>query len=140
MPSFSADWAPAIAPGLEAFFALDAEADERADLRAELDCLVAREVAEVLHLDLARGVLVDGERVDDADRVGVAELLELSLDLSVEVGMAETEDEKLHRADGHVRLLSQAAAGPLAVGNRGSRMFAGLPLDASRPSDTTPSP
>ena len=41
----------------EALLALDAEADERADLAPELDRLLLREVAPVLDLDVAHGVL-----------------------------------------------------------------------------------
>ena len=53
----------------EALLAVDAEADQRADLAAQLDRLFGREVAEMLDLDLADAVLVDRQRVDHADRV-----------------------------------------------------------------------
>jgi hypothetical protein len=65
--------------GHEAFLALDAEPDQRADLAAQLDCLLLRQVAEVLDLDLAGGVLVDGQRVDDAYGVALAQPLELAM-------------------------------------------------------------
>jgi hypothetical protein len=42
------------------------------DLAAELDRLVLGQVAQVLHLDLAGGVLVDDQRVDRAHGVGLA--------------------------------------------------------------------
>src|SRR5262249_9508426 len=44
-----------------ALLALDLEADQRANLAAELDRLFLREVAEVHDLHLALRVLVDGE-------------------------------------------------------------------------------
>ena len=40
---------------LHALLALDAEADQRADLATELDRLLPGEIAEVLHLDLTVG-------------------------------------------------------------------------------------
>jgi hypothetical protein len=55
--------------GLHAFLAFDAETDQRADLAAELDRLVLGEVAQMRHLDLSVGVLVNRERVDDTHRV-----------------------------------------------------------------------
>lgn len=48
---------------LSAFFALDPEADKRADHAAELDRLLLAQVAEVLHLDLSVCILVNGKRV-----------------------------------------------------------------------------
>jgi hypothetical protein len=54
--------------GFEALLALDPEADQRGHLAANLDRLVLAEVAQVHHLDLAVGVLVDRERVDQAHR------------------------------------------------------------------------
>ena len=86
---------------LGAFLALDAEADERADLAAELDCLFLRQVAEVGDLDVAVRVLVDGERVDHAHRVALAQLLELRDDLAVELRVREPEDDELNRSDCH---------------------------------------
>ena len=57
--------------------ALDAEADQRGDVATELDRLVLGQVAEVFDLDLACGVLVYDQRVDDAD--GVVSLKRSSL-------------------------------------------------------------
>ena len=51
---------PGLSPGFQARFAFDAEADEGADLAAELDRLVGGEVAEMGHLEFAVGVFVDG--------------------------------------------------------------------------------
>jgi len=66
-------------------FTLDTQPDERADLGAELDGLLFGQVAEVLDLQLARRILVHGQRVDHADRVAVAQPLQFSDDLTVEV-------------------------------------------------------
>ena len=78
---------------------------ERRDLAAELDRLVPGEVAEVLHLDLALGVLVDRKRVDHAHGVALTELLQLPGDLAVESGLLEPEHEQLDRSDCHRVLL-----------------------------------
>ena len=86
-----------------AFLALDAETDQRADLAAELDRLVLGEVAEVLDLDLSVGVLVDGERVDDAHRVALLQPFELSDDLTVELGVVEAQHDELNGSDRHGR-------------------------------------
>ena len=59
------------------------------------------QVAEVLDLDLAVGVLVDGERVDDAHRVALAQPLELGDDLAVEVGVVEAQNDQLDGSDCH---------------------------------------
>src|SRR5437667_11905912 len=88
--------------GLHSFLALDAEPDGRADLGAELDRLVSRQVAEVLDPDLSRRIFVYGERVDHAHAVALAQLLELGLDLSMELRVREAEDDQLHRSDCHV--------------------------------------
>src|ERR1700755_270244 len=88
-----------------ALLTLDPQADQGADLAAELDRLVLGEVAEMLHFQLAVGVLVDGERVDDAYRVGLAEPLELGDDLAVEVGVVESQYDQLHRSNCHVLAL-----------------------------------
>jgi hypothetical protein len=72
------------------FLVLDAEAAERADLGAELDRLVSRQVAEVLDLDLSRRIFVYGERVDHAHAVALAQLLQLGLDLSMELRRRRT--------------------------------------------------
>jgi hypothetical protein len=84
--------------GLDAFFALDAEADQRADRAPELDRLLGRQVAEVPDLELAVGVLVDRERVDHANRVALPQPLELGDDLAAEVRMVEPQDDELHRS------------------------------------------
>src|SRR4051794_40231609 len=87
--------------GDHALLALDPEADQGADLAADLDRLVLGEVREVHDLDLSVGVLVHGERVDDADGVALAELLELADDLAVEVRVTEAQDDELNWSDGH---------------------------------------
>ena len=55
----------------------------------------------MLDLDLARAVLVDRQRVDHTDGVAEAEPLELRLDLTVEVGVLEAQNQQLHRSDRH---------------------------------------
>src|SRR3954451_4733331 len=50
-----------------ALVAVEAEADQRADLAFELDGLLARHVAEMLGLELTRRVFVDEQGVDDPD-------------------------------------------------------------------------
>ena len=93
------------------FLALDPEADQRADLAAELDRLVLGEVAQVRDLDLSVGVLVHGERVDDAHRVALLQALELGDDLAVELGVAEAEHDELNGPDGHGCSFSLREAG-----------------------------
>ena len=73
------------------FLALDPEADQRADLAAELDRLILGEVAQVRDLDLAVRVLVHRERVDDAHGVAFPQALQLGDDLAVELRMVEAE-------------------------------------------------
>ena len=51
------------------------------------------EVAEVGDLDLAVGVLVDGQGVDHPDGVALAQPLQLLDDLAVEVGVVEAQHE-----------------------------------------------
>ena len=81
---------------------LDAEADQRADDGADLDCLVLGQVAQMLHLDLTVRVLVHGERVDHPHRPALAQTLQLLDDLAVEVRALETQHDQLHRSDCHV--------------------------------------
>ena len=100
MPSAAASRAR-FGAGLHALLALDPEADQRADLGAELDRLVLRQVAEVLDLELALGVLVDGQCVDHADRVALAQPLEFADDLAVELGVLEAEHDQLDGSDRH---------------------------------------
>src|SRR3954454_4023000 len=88
--------------GFRAGLAVDAEAEQRTDLAPQFDGLISGQVAQVLDLNLAAGVLVDGKRVDDTDRVTLAEFFQLGDDLAVEVGMIEPQDEHLDRTDGHV--------------------------------------
>ena len=99
--------------GLDAFLALDAEADQRADLAAELDRLLLGQVAEVLDLDLALGVLVDGQCVDHAHRVALTQPLELGDDLAVEVGVLEAEHDQLNWSNRHLFLSFDGSAGVL---------------------------
>ena len=55
----------------------------------------------MLDLDLAVGVLVDGQRVDHADGVALAQPLELGDDLAVEVRVLEAEHDQLYGSDRH---------------------------------------
>ena len=55
----------------------------------------------MLDLDVARGVLVDGQRVDDADGVALAQALELGDDLAVEIRLLEAQHDQLDRANCH---------------------------------------
>ena len=105
MPSSAAVSRAELGARLHAFLALDAETDERTDLASELDRLLLAEVAEVHDLDLAVCVLVDGERVDHAHGVALAELLELLDDLPVELRVLESEHDELDWPDSHPYLL-----------------------------------
>src|SRR4051794_2670356 len=100
-----------------ALFALEAEADERADLRAELAGLVLRQGAEVLDLEPSPSVLVDGERVEDANRVALAKTLELCDHLAVEVRVLKAEHDELHWPYSHevppICICGQCPAGGL---------------------------
>src|SRR3954454_3659952 len=58
---------------LGTLFSRDPETDEGGDLASQLDRLVLGEVAEMLDLDLALAVLVDSERIDDANGVALAQ-------------------------------------------------------------------
>ena len=95
-----------------------------------------------IDLHLALGVLVDGEGVDHADRVALAELLELLQDLAVEVRLFEPEHEQLNWPDCHrppplVRALAELNSARSSCGRptglwpsssrltRGERGFAG---------------
>src|SRR6185369_15433297 len=86
---------------LEALVALDAEADEGADLAAELSRLLLGQVAQMLDLDLAVRVLVDRERVDHAHRVALTQPFELGDDLAVELGMVKAQHDELDRSNRH---------------------------------------
>ena len=55
----------------------------------------------MLDLDLALGILVDGQRVDHADGVALAQPLELGDDLAVEFGVLEAEHDQLDGSDRH---------------------------------------
>src|SRR4051794_38028419 len=103
--------------GLHALFALDPEADERADLAADLDRLVPSEVAQMRDLDLAVGVLVHRQRVDYAHRVAVAQTLELLDDLAMELRVIEAQHDELDRSDRHSRSfrLSATVSNPASV-------------------------
>ena len=72
---------------LEAGFALEAEADQRADLAAELDRLLLGQVAEMLRLQFTVRALVDRQRVDHPDGVARPQTLQFSDDLTVELGV-----------------------------------------------------
>src|SRR5262249_3307053 len=100
---------------VQALLALDAETDECRHLAPDLDRLFAREVAQVLHLDRAVGVLVDGQRVDHAHGAAPAEALEFLDDLAVEVRMVEPDHQQLDRPDGHHALPCPRASGCASV-------------------------
>ena len=106
--AFGGRLGPGQRAGGHAVLALDAEADQRADLAPELDRLLGRQVAEVLDGELAVRVLVDDERVDDPHGVRLPEPLELLDDLSVEVGVFEAQHHELNRSDRHAIVLSPA--------------------------------
>jgi len=55
----------------------------------------------VLDPDVPGGVLVDGQRVDHADRVALAQPLELGDDLAVEVGPLEAQHDQLNGSNRH---------------------------------------
>src|ERR1700755_1970370 len=103
-PLFSGLCRTGLGAFLRAFLAFDAEAHQGPDLAAQLDRLFLGEVAEVLYLDLALGVLVHGQRVDDAHRVALAEPLKLGDDFAVEVRVVEPEHDELYRTYRHVVL------------------------------------
>ena len=90
---------------LEAGIPIDAQTDERADLAPEFLGLFLAQVAECMTSMLTGGVLVDGQRVDHAHGVALAELLKLLDDLSVEVRVVEPDNDELYRPDGHLVLL-----------------------------------
>jgi hypothetical protein len=94
---------------LQAFLTLDAQPDQGPDLAAQLDRLVFGQVAEVGHLDLTLGVLVDSQSVDHPDGVAVTQPLQLVDDLAMKVRVVEPEYQQLHRPDGHGDLLPGGA-------------------------------
>ena len=55
----------------------------------------------MLDADLAVGVLVDGQCVDDAHRVARAQTLELGDDLAVEIRAVEAQHEQLDGSNRH---------------------------------------
>ena len=78
--------------------------DFHGEIIAELERLRASDTVRVID-SLAVYKDADGERVDDAYRVGRAEPLELGDDLAVEVGVVESQYDQLHRSDSHVLAL-----------------------------------
>ena len=100
MPSALA-LAPASAPSSKPGLALDAQPDQRPHLGAQLDRLIIREVAEVRHLDLPVGVLVDRQRVDHSDCVARTQALQLGDDPTVEIRFRKSQNDQLDRSDGH---------------------------------------
>jgi len=106
--------------GLCSLFPRDAEPYERAELAAELDRLPFGEVAEMLNLQLTVFVLANGQRVDDAYRVALAEPLELGDDLAVKVGVVESQYDQLHRSNCHVALRFSISARHQHLGDRGA--------------------
>src|SRR3954452_13956537 len=63
--------------GFKSLFPLDPEPDQRAHGAPDLDRLVTREVAEMLHLELPARVLVNDERIDHAHGARVMEAFEV---------------------------------------------------------------
>ena len=55
----------------------------------------------MLDLDLAAGVLIDGQRVDHTYGVALAQALELGDDLAVKIGLLEAQHDQLDGADCH---------------------------------------
>jgi hypothetical protein len=100
-PAFGGCLGTGLGENIRTLLAFDAEADQCTDLRAELDRLFTREVAQVRDLDLAVGVLVHGQSVDHPDGVALAQPLQLLDDLAMELGMVEPEDDQLNWSYGH---------------------------------------
>ncbi len=118
---------PGEGAGLHSLLTLDPEADQSADHGSDLDRLVLCQGAEVLDLDLAVGVLEDGERVDHAHGVALLQAFQLLDDLTVEVRVLKTQDDELHRSDCHVfsfrcdcRSLSTGVLPRVALGGLGA--------------------
>ena len=88
----------ALGPDLEPFLAGRAQADQPVHQGAERGLLVGAELALVQDLDLAVGVLADGQGVDHPDQVVVAEPVQLGADLAVQVGLLEAQHQQLHRS------------------------------------------
>jgi hypothetical protein len=126
---------------------LDAQAQQCTDLAAQLDGLLGGQVAQVLDLDLAAGVLVDGQGGDDADSVALAQLLQLSDDLGLEVRMFESQHDHLDRTDGisapsldRTRGVGSRAADPAASADRLPRCWCRAGAAASSGRDERPNP
>ena len=65
------------------------------------------------------GVLVDGQRVDHAHGVALAQPLELGDDLAVEVGVLESQHDQLNRSDRHrLRSLEWGSTQPPSIHGR----------------------
>ncbi len=90
--------------GLKALLSGGSQSDQCADLGAELDGLVLAQVAGGDDGLLAIGALVDGQRVDDPERIDVPEPGELLRDLTLEVRRVEADRQKLYGSDSHTRL------------------------------------
>ena len=75
----------------------------------------------MLDLELAGGVLVDGQRVDHAYRVALAQPLELGDDLAVEVGLLEAQHDQLNGSNRHFFLLRVGLTDPSALLRRCQR-------------------
>jgi len=108
---------------LHALLALHAEADQRTDGAPELPGLVVVEIAHVGDLELAVGVLVDGQRVDHADGAVLLEPLELRGDLTVELGVVEAQHDELDGPDCHVRSSGRMSSGAIVVERRGATLI-----------------
>src|SRR6478609_4925497 len=92
--------------GLGSLLTRDAEPDQRTDGGAELDRLVLVEVTVLDHGDHAVLVLADDAHVDQTDHVALAQIGEHLGDLALELTADESDDQQLHRSDGHPCLLS----------------------------------
>jgi hypothetical protein len=71
--------------------------------------LTKEQLAQVLDLDLAGGVLIDGQRVDHAYGVALAQPLELGDDLAVEIGLLEAQHDELDGSYCHCLLSFRSA-------------------------------
>ena len=80
--------------------------------KADFDCLVLGQVRQVLHLQAAVRILVDGDRVDHAHRAAIVQPLQFGDHLAVEIGVTEPQHDELHRSYSHIRSFP-SAGGPL---------------------------
>src|SRR4051794_17699844 len=86
--------------------ASQAEPEQRPDGCAEVFGLLDRQVAPLDGFEVAVEVLLDGEGVDEADDVALAQTSQLLDHLTAEVRLGEADHEQLYGSDGHVWLLA----------------------------------